>query len=191
MASSSSKTEAPGTAAPLPATVVVARFLRARGLRGELIAEVLTDVPGRLKAGAKFQLTGERRPAREVEIASVSPHPQGALVRLVGVETRDAADGVRGGVLEIERPKSSPRPKGSYFEYELVGCQCGDGAGETLGVLVAVDDGGGGPLLRIEGERGELLVPFVESFLKSVDIAGRRIELVLPPGLLETCVSRS
>jgi hypothetical protein len=34
-------------------------------------------------------------------------------------------------------------------------------------------------------------VPFVREFLREVDVVGARIELELPPGLVETCASRS
>jgi ribosomal 30S subunit maturation factor RimM len=61
-----------------------------------------------------------------------------------------------------------------------------------------VVEDGGGLLLIIEGEgEGEretgrrIPVPFVREFLREVDVAGARIELELPPGLVETCASRS
>jgi ribosomal 30S subunit maturation factor RimM len=50
---------------------------------------------------------------------------------------------------------------------------------------------GGGALLEVKGERGTLLVPLVESFLRRVDRDGRAIELDLPAGLVETCASPS
>ncbi len=190
MPSSSSRTD--GGARPLPETVVVARILRARGLQGELVTEVLSDVPGRLAVGARCLLTGgPAQPTRWVEIVAQRPHPQGALLRLRGVETREAATALHGLQLEIERPVEVERPPGVYFEYELIGCRCSDRATGELGVLDDLVVNGGGQLLRIVGERGVLLVPFVESFVEAVDIAGRTIALRLPAGLLETCVSRS
>lgn len=190
MHSSSSKTEPPG-GQPLPDTIAVARLLRARGLAGELVAAVLSDVPGRLDAGAVCQLTLPGRAPRAVEITASRPHPQGVLLRLRGIEDRDAADAVRGAELEIARPAASPRPAGAFFEYELIGCRCWDRVAGDLGVLVDMTESGGGALLRIEGPPGVLLVPFVESFLERVDVAARRIDLVLPAGLIETCASRS
>jgi 16S rRNA processing protein RimM len=194
MPSNFSKTEGgsaePG-ARPLPDTVVVGRVIGVRGLKGDLVVEVLSDVPGRLDAGARLAAvlpTGERR---AVQVVSATEHPRGAVLRLRGVEDRDAALALRGATFEIPRPAAAERGAGTYFEYELVGCECVDRSAGELGVLEDVIENGAGQLLRIVGPRGVLLVPFVESFLERVDVAGRRIALRLPDGLVETCVSRS
>ena len=50
---------------------------------------------------------------------------------------------------------------------------------------------GGGLLLEVHGDAGLLLVPFAEEYVTAVDVAGRRIDLELPSGLVETCTSAS
>ena len=56
MSSKSSKTEGPEAASrerdDLPETVAVGRVLRPHGVRGEVVVEVLSDVPGRSRKGA-------------------------------------------------------------------------------------------------------------------------------------------
>jgi ribosomal 30S subunit maturation factor RimM len=54
-----------------------------------------------------------------------------------------------------------------------------------------VVEDGGGVLLIVEGKDGRVPVPFVNEFLRGVDVAAGRIDLALPPGLLEACASRS
>lgn len=189
MPSSSSKTDAPA-GRPLPDSVVIGRVVGVRGLRGELVVEVLTDVPGRLEPGARCRMVLPRG-AREVTIAAARQHPRGALLELEGVADRDAARALRGGTLEVAREEGVARPAGAFFEYELVGCACVDAGAGALGILEDVVENGGGQLLRIVGPRGVLLVPFVERFLERVDVAGRSIALRLPEGLVEACVSRS
>jgi 16S rRNA processing protein RimM len=175
----------------LPDWVLIGRVVGVRGLRGELVVEVLSDVAGRFDPGARCTVVKRDGTRREAEIAGASEHPRGAIVRLRGVEDRDAALAVRGATLEIPRPPAAERAAGTVFEYELVGCRCADRAAGELGVLEDVVENGGGQLLRIVGERGELLVPFVESFVERIDVAGRRVELKLPAGLVEACASRS
>ncbi len=194
MPSSSSKTEGSAPQAgprPLPDTVVVGRVTGVRGLKGDLVVEVLSDVPGRLEVGARLALVLPNGGRREVQVTSAAVHPRGAVLRLRGVEDRDAALALRGATFEIPRPAAPVRDEGAFFEYELVGCVCVDRSAGELGVLEDVIENGGGQLLRIVGERGVLLVPFVESFLEQVDVAGRKIALRLPDGLVDTCVSRS
>ena len=84
-----------------------------------------------------------------------------------------------------------PPPAGLYYHFELVGCRCLDAESGDLGEVTAVIEDGGGVLLEVSGAGRTLPVPFVEAFLESVDVAGKTICLRLPPGLVETCSSRS
>jgi 16S rRNA processing protein RimM len=40
-------------------------------------------------------------------------------------------------------------------------------------------------LLVVRGARGEVLVPFAQSYLRKLDVEGRRVEMALPEGLVE------
>ncbi len=186
MSSNSSK-----TSLRLPARVLVARVRRPHGLRGEVSIEVLSDVPSRLTPGAEVEVVGADGSRRVACIASARPHRAGQLVRLEGVDDRGAAASLRGAVFEVPRERVPPAPSGSFYYFELEDCLCFDGQAGDLGRVAEVIEDGGGILLRVvQGER-ELLIPFVEAYLRSVDIAGGRIDLDLPAGLIEVCASRS
>ncbi|HVT57786.1 MAG TPA: ribosome maturation factor RimM [Thermoanaerobaculia bacterium] len=187
MSSRSSRTE---QRLDLPQTITVGRVLRPHGLRGEVAVEVLSDVPERLAAGSELLLNRANEPAVTVTVVASRPHRAGVLVRFDGIEDRDRAAALRGAWLEVERSRVPAPPAGTYYQYELVGCRC-SGAGQELGRVVdLVEDGGGWLLIVSDGQR-QLPVPFVQRFLRAVDVAAGTIELELPPGLLETCASRS
>lgn len=92
--------------------------------------------------------------------------------------------------LEVPRSEVPEAPAGTYYHWQLLGCRCRAGS-EDLGTVVEVVEDGGGLLLICESEGRKVPVPFVAEFLREVDVAGGRIELDLPPGLLEACASRS
>jgi 16S rRNA processing protein RimM len=164
--------------------------LRPHGLRGEVVVEVLSDVPGRLDPGSRLLASREGSPLRTLTVASSQPHKSGARVRFAGVEDADGAEALRDLSLEVERSAVPAAEPGTYYYFELLGCRCSDG-GQDLGEVVdLVEDGGGLLLIVADGER-RIPVPFVERFLRTVDVAGKRIDLDLPPGLLEACASRS
>jgi 16S rRNA processing protein RimM len=197
MSSKSSKTiearEEPARRDDLPESVTVGRILRPHGVRGEVAVEVLSDVPDRFTPGSRMQGVREGRPSVALRVTAGRTHKSGAVVRFEGCEDRDQAEELRNLWLEIPRSEVPEAEPGTYYQYELVGCLCRLG-GEELGRVVEVVEDGGGLLLIIEGE-GEggqrIPVPFVREFLREVDVAGARIELELPPGLVETCASRS
>ena len=166
------------------------RVLRPHGVRGEVVVEVLSDVPGRFREGSR--VTGVRAggPRVPLVIAASRTHKRGAVVRFAGCEDRDGAEELRGLDLEVPRAEVPAAPPGTYYQYELLGCLCRNG-GEELGRVVEVVEDGGGVLLIVEGDGRQVPVPFVKEFLRGVDVAAGRIDLALPPGLLETCASRS
>jgi 16S rRNA processing protein RimM len=178
----------------LPARVTVGRVLRPHGVQGDVVVEVLSDVPGRLDPGSRLIATRGKEPERTLTVASSQAHKTGARVRFQGVEGRDGAESLRNLSLEVERSAVPAAEPGTYYYYELLGCRCYDGE-RDLGTVVDLEEDGGGLLLIAEliGDYGaqRVPVPFVEKFLREVDVARGRIVVDLPPGLLEVCASRS
>ena len=187
MSSKSSRTET----RELPARVTVGRVLRPHGVRGEVVVEVLSDVPGRLDRGSSVLAAREEGgPARPLEVAAHRPHKSGALLVFTGIDDRDAAEGLRGLWLEVDRSQVPAAPPGTYYHYELLGCRCYDGDRGLGEVVDLLEDGGGLLLIVADGEL-RVPVPFVERFLREIDVEAGRIVFDLPPGLLDACASRS
>ena len=183
-----------------PDRIAVGRVLRPHGLKGEVVVEVLSDVPGRLDPGERLLASrpvaaGKESPLRTLTVASSQPHKTGARVRFEGITDVDGAETLRNLTLELEMSQVPPAEPGTYYYFELLGCRCSDfgksEGGEDLGEVVDLVEDGGGLLLIVSNGDHRVPVPFVERFLRGVDVAGKRIDLELPPGLLETCASRS
>jgi 16S rRNA processing protein RimM len=189
MSSRSSRSETPAAAQ----RVTVGRVLRPHGLRGEVVVEVLSDVEGRLDPGSKVLLEETAESVgteRALLIVGSRDHKSGALVRFAGVDDRTAAEALRGAWLEVNESEVPAAPAGTYYQFQLLGCRCRTPE-EDLGRVVGLIEDGGGHLLVISNGQRELLVPFVERFLRRLDVAAGTIDLELPPGLVETCASRS
>ncbi len=172
-------------------TVLVAVVSKPHGLAGELKIEIHSDVAERFEVGRELLLTAGGQPPRRVRIRSFRPIKGGALISLAGIDFRDQAEELRGARLAVERSEVPPAPDGFYYHFDLVGCRCVDERHGDLGEVKDVVEDGGGFLLEVRDQQRTLLVPFVDAFLGVVDVAGRRIEMRLPPGLVETCGSKS
>jgi 16S rRNA processing protein RimM len=202
MSSKSSKTEAPPSPAvdprenqrdDLPETISVGRVLRPHGVRGEVVVEVLSDVPGRFKKGSRVTGVREGAPPLLLTVATGRVHKSGAVVRFEGYDSRERAEELRALDLEIPRSEVPKAKRGTYYHFELLGCRVHsvrDG-GQELGRVVEVVEDGGGVMLIVEGEGRRVPVPFVKEILRKVDVAAGRIDVVLPEGLLEACASLS
>lgn len=187
-------------------TVEVGRVHAAHGVRGEVSVEPYSEVEGRFAPGARLRParpestagTAGAAGARVLTVETVRPHKGRLLVRFEGVADRDAAEALRGTVLEVSRDEVPEPPEDTWYHFQLVGCRCHDAREGDLGEVVGVTEDGGGVLLDVRDGSRRLLIPFVRAMVKSVEPAGAdaaagggRIELELPEGLVEACASKS
>jgi 16S rRNA processing protein RimM len=103
------------------------------------------------------------------------------------VSDRDGASALTGEVVWVEREVLPPLDEGHYL-WDLVGCEAEGPGGDRLGRIVGIEVGAGAELLVLEHPSGRCLVPAVDAFLASVDLAARRVVLDLPEGLIEAQV---
>ena len=136
--------------------VTLAAIIGAHGVRGELRLKLFTDTPDSLAAHRTVLVGGEPRRLERVGGAG-----KNVTARLAGVADREAAEALRGTLIEVERDALPPLEEGEYYHADLLGLPCVDGQGTPLGTVVAVENYGAGDLLEIEGEGGRRsLIPF-------------------------------
>ena len=183
----SSKSSKSRSEAAVPEAVVIGRVRKPHGVRGEIVVEILSDVPDRFCRGAEIIVNLASGGRSEVTIESVALGTSTARIRFTGFEDRDAVEPLRGALLEIPRDRVPNAPDGQYYFFELIGCRCRDSKEGDLGEVVDVIEDGGGLLLKISAANRGLLVPFVRSYIENIDISNRQIDVDLPEGLTETC----
>ena len=119
-----------------------ARLLRPQGRRGELLAELLSDLPGLFEPGRRVCLKAAgTAPAIDTTILSQwSPTGRNAgriVLQLAGVDNISAAELLAGRELLVLSADLPPLEPDTWFVRDLVGCQLLDGTalvGEITGV---------------------------------------------------------
>ena len=160
--------------------VLLGRIGAAHGVRGDVLVESYTAEPQDIAAyGPLESEDGTRR----FELKVVRATPKGVVARIAGVADRNAAEALRGTALYVERARLPASEEGEFYHADLVGLRAEDGEGRAIGTVVAVVNYGAGDLLevRLEGSRKTELVPFTDAFVPTVDIAGGRAVVLLPP----------
>ncbi len=152
------------------------------GLRGELKLDPSRIGAGALAAGMTVRASLADGTARELRIRSLRPHKGRPLVSFEGVGDANAARALVGALLAIDRA-AVELAAGEFFDEDLVGCELVDEQGRGLGAVVAVEHFPAQDVLRVGPRRA--LVPLVRAFVRAVDVGARRIEVSLPPGLLD------
>ena len=184
--------------------LVLAQLLCPQGRKGEVLADLLTDFPERFAEGARIYLAkpGFAGPAEDARLVTIINHwlPVGrnhgrVVLHITGIDSIEQAETLAG--LDVLVPADERIQLDDDAEYisDLIDCSVFD-HGMLVGAVSAVDfpttaDGvrrlpDAAPLLTVVTPQGdEILIPYVHSFLLKTDIAGRRIEMELPAGLLE------
>jgi len=163
--------------------VCVGRIAGAHGIRGWVRITSYTEAPEGVAAyGPVSDDKGERM--FELEIMRMAKAQ--VVARIPGVTDRNAAEALRGVQLYVPRVAlPAPDPDEFYFE-DLTGLAVGTVDGQSIGVILSVQDFGTGPMIEVGESRGAtVLVPFTRAIVPVVDLAAGRIEIDPPIGLLE------
>ncbi len=154
---------------------------RSHGLRGEVVIRTFDPASQALASAQRLLVRSKDGIEKEFEVESASDAPQGdVLVALIGIDDRNAADALKGSTVFADRNELPPPEPGEYFQGDLIGVTAVTPEGQVLGTVEGFWNSGPVPNLIIGTEPNELMVPFVEDFIVSVDLAGRRIVLNPP-----------
>lgn len=156
---------------------------RPHGIQGEVRVELLTDVPERFE-WLDALYVGETNP-RLTAIESVRHHQGVVLLRLAGYPTRDAAEALRGELLQVLESDAVPLAEGEYFLYQLAGLSVFTEAGTFIGRLSEVLETGANNVFVVDGDKGQHLLPDIPDVIKDIDIENGRITIHLLPGLID------
>jgi len=193
-----------------PRWVLVARILRARGNKGEVAAEILTDFPERLtqlKEVFVGQAGGKAEPRRlALESCWLSQNHRGqAVFHFEGVRSISEAEKFRGLEVLLPFEQRVTLPAGQYFVSDLIGCAVFENPtsppvvssspcslaeapsllGKVRDVQFPGEQQAGTPILEVESSSGEILIPLAVDICAKIDTAARRIDVTLPEGLRE------
>lgn len=155
--------------------IALARLVATHGIRGELKALPFTDESEHLFALPRGEVRRDGN-SIPVEVASTRPNNRGILIRFEGVESIDAARGFVGGELWGSWEYAAPRGPGEYYIRDLVGMTVLYG-GDQVGSVLAVYDSSQAALLEIGTAAGNVLVPFMDEYVGTVDEDNRTVEI--------------
>lgn len=165
--------------------VAVGRLFRVRGNRGELTGEIYSSQPGRaekLKDVVLELADGKTRPSKIEEIWWHNGRP---VFKFVGIDSISDAEQWAGADVLVEDSEREQPEEGAFSHADLIGCVLWNREVKA-GVVRAVEDFGGGPLLDVKLEDGrDVLVPFARSICKEIDVATKNIRAEVPEGLLD------
>jgi 16S rRNA processing protein RimM len=166
--------------------IIVARAVRTRGLKGELVADVLTDFPERFERVDELTGVGPTGERRQLKLENHWFQNDRMVLKFAGYDSIEAAKALVGYELGLPEAERVELAEGEFYDWELEGCLVESRSGELIGKVREVMRTGGVELLVVEDEvRKEIFVPMAEPIVIRIDIASKKIVIDPPEGLLD------
>lgn len=96
-------------------------------------------------------------------------------VKFEGIDDRDSAFSLRGYTIEIPREAFAPTEEDEYYWADLVGMTVVNKDDTVLGKVSNLMETGANDILMIDGEHGQILIPFVSQYIETVDTGSKTI----------------
>jgi 16S rRNA processing protein RimM len=167
--------------------VAVARAVRTRGLRGEIVADLLTDFPERFEGLEELIAV---TPDGKHQTLALEDHwlQSGRIVlKFAGYDSIEAASALIGYELAVPEAERVELDEDEFYDWELIGCNVETVEGEEIGPVREVLRTGGVEVLVVENAvtSHEHLIPLAETICVEIDIENKLIRIDPPDGLLE------
>ncbi|MFN8435710.1 MAG: ribosome maturation factor RimM [Anaerolineales bacterium] len=157
---------------------------RPHGVQGEVIMDLHTDFPDRIKSGRQVYI-GEKYEA--FTIGSVRVHGNGLLVKLRGFDSPETAGRFRNQWVYVKSTEVPALPEGQHYKHELIGLTVMTDDDTKLGLLNEVLETGANDVYVIVNEDGkEILLPAIPDVVLEINMADKIMRVHLIDGLLDT-----
>src|SRR5216684_6834536 len=166
--------------------VVIAHATRPRGLKGEIVADLLTDFPDRFQNISRLLAVAPGGERLEVKLENHWFQKDRVILKFAGYETVEAAGTLVGYDFAVPESESVSLAEDEYYDWQLEGCKVETVAGLAIGTVKGVMRTGGVDLLVVAGEqKQDTLIPMVHSIIVELDPKRESIIIDPPDGLLE------
>jgi 16S rRNA processing protein RimM len=163
-----------------PLYLSVGFLRRPHGVKGEIIMDLHTDFPERMKKGRKLFVGESHNP---MTLTNVRPHQAGLLVKFKDVDTPEDAGLYRNQWVYVQT-KDVPLPEGQHYKHELLGLKVVDENDAPLGVLVEILETGANDVYVVRDDSGkDILLPNIPSVILDLDLGRGLLRVHLLEGL--------
>jgi 16S rRNA processing protein RimM len=177
--------------------LVVARILRPHGTIGEVSCEIVTEFPRRFRTTKRVFLAPPAGPGRGEPLPGATPtafvvtrarlsthrgRPE-VILQLGGIADRDAAEEIRGWLVQVPESEAWKLPRGRYYWHHIVGLRVVTVEGEEIGTVSEILETGANDVYVVKGEGRERLIPAIKQIVKKIAPDRGEMVVALLPGM--------
>jgi 16S rRNA processing protein RimM len=170
------------------ALIIIARAVRTRGLKGEIVADLLTDFPERFDDVAELIVVpGHSGAPQTLTLENYWFQNDRVILKFAGYDTVEQAQAIVGLDLAVPESERVSLAEDEFYDWELEGCAVYmKKSGDAVGTVREVMRTGGVALLVVSDEhRVEHLIPMAKDIVAEIDLEAKKIIIDPPDGLLD------
>lgn len=166
----------------------VGTIVNTQGLKGEVRVMAVTDFANeRFAKGSELLLfmKGQKEPIT-LTVESYRRHKNFHILKFEGLDSINDVEKYREGQLKVDREDLVDLEEDEFYYFQIIGCTVEDQTRGTLGKVTEILTPGANDVWVVESTQyGEVLIPYIDSVVLSVDVAHKQIEVDLPEGLID------
>jgi 16S rRNA processing protein RimM len=165
--------------------IAIAKLAKPRGLRGEIVGDVLTDFPERFDGLKQVLAVAPNGETSELEIERFWFQKNRIVFKFTGYDSIEAVEELRNYEICVAEAEAVELETDEFFDWDLENCAVETVEGVKLGTVKEVMRTGGTEVLVVTGETKEYLIPFAETICTEIDVENKLIKVDAPEGLLD------
>jgi 16S rRNA processing protein RimM len=166
-----------------PAFLAAGKVRRPHGVQGEVVMELHTDFPERLRPKTKVYLGEKHHPAT---LRSVRIHNEGLLIGFEGIDTPEEAGRYRNQMVFVSAHSLPDLETGEYYHHQLRGLSVVNETDELLGTLTEIIETGANDVYVVTRADGkEILLPVIPDVILGINLESKTMKVHLLPGLVD------
>ncbi|MFC0301446.1 ribosome maturation factor RimM [Virgibacillus soli] len=164
----------------------VGKIINTHGIRGEVKVKRITDFAERFSVGNTLHVDMNGQ-IKQVEIDGYRVHKGFDLLHFAGYDNINDVEKWKGAILKISDDQLTDLEEDEYYFHEIIGCEVYTNDDVYLGVITEILTPGANDVwvVRRVNEGKDVLIPYIEQVVKTVDISNKKVTIELMEGLLD------
>ena len=165
--------------------VLIGKIVGTHGLKGTSKIQSYAESLEIFKSGTALLVISPDGSENRYEIDWIKPHSRGALLALKQITGCDQAKSLIGSELFIGKAELPKLETGAYYWFDLIGVNVYTSDDRCIGRIDSIIETGANDVYVVKNADKEILVPALESVVRSIDIEAKIMRVELPEGLEE------
>jgi 16S rRNA processing protein RimM len=156
----------------------------AHGVGGTIKVYSYADSPALFNQGNNILVKNpDNSNEKSYRIKWSAPHSRFLLLMFEGVDSRSAADNLKGSELFIEKAVLPELEENTYYWEDIIGLSVYTEDDIFLGRVDSIIETGSNDVYVVKDGKREILIPAIESVIKLIDLDLKKMKVNLPEGL--------